>query len=57
MDPKFQGDKTVRFEFEVLDDDTGIRCAIGYMTVVCVDRATFKARPVPEEIRQALSGS
>jgi YbgC/YbaW family acyl-CoA thioester hydrolase len=57
MDPQFKGEKTVRFDFEVLDDETEIRLASGYMTVVCVDRATFKARPIPEEIRQALSGS
>lgn len=57
LDPQFKGDKTVRFEFEVLDDETGTRLASGYMTVVCVDRATFKARPIPEEIRQVLRGS
>ncbi len=57
MDPQFKGEKTVRFEFEILDDETQTRLAHGYMTVVCVDRATFKARPVPEEMRKVLRGS
>jgi acyl-CoA thioesterase FadM len=54
MDPQFKGEKTVRFDFEILDDETTARLASGYMTVVCVDRATFKARPIPEEIRQVF---
>ena len=57
MDPQFKGEKAVRFEFEILDDETSARLASGYMTVVCVDRATFKAKPLPEEMRKALSGS
>ncbi len=57
MEPKFKGEKTVRLELEVLDDETGGQLATGYITIVCVDRATFKARPIPDEIRQVLSGS
>ena len=57
MDPRFKGEKTVRFEFEVFDDETATLLATGYMTVVCVDRSTFKARPLPEEIRHLLTGS
>lgn len=56
MDPKFKGEKTVRFEFEVLDDEGGAQLATAYVTVVCVDRATFKATPIPDEIRRILSG-
>jgi 4-hydroxybenzoyl-CoA thioesterase len=56
MDPQFKGEKTVRFEFEVVDDETETRHATGHMTVVCVDRATFKSTPIPDEIRKALSG-
>ena len=57
MDPQFEGEKTVRFVFEVLDDETGTLLATGYLTVVCVERATFKARPIPEAIRNVLRGS
>ena len=57
MDPQFQGEKTVRFEFEVLDDETGTLLATGFLTVVCVDRETSKAKPIPEEIRNVFGGS
>ena len=57
LDPQLKGDKTVRFEFEMCDEDTGTRLASGYITAVCVDRATFKATPIPEEMRKTLSGS
>jgi YbgC/YbaW family acyl-CoA thioester hydrolase len=57
MDPQFKGEKTIRFEFEILDDETTDRLAAGYMTVVCVDHARFKATPIPAEIRAALSGA
>lgn len=55
LDPQFEGEKTVRFDFEIVDDADRERVASGYMTAVCVDRATFKATPIPEEIRKALS--
>jgi acyl-CoA thioester hydrolase len=55
LDPKFQGEKTVRFEFVILDDETGIEAANGYMTVVSVDRQNFKATPIPAEIRRVLT--
>jgi 4-hydroxybenzoyl-CoA thioesterase len=57
MEPQFKGEKTVRLELEVFDDQTETKIATGYTTVVCVDRATFKARPIPDEIRQVLRGS
>src|SRR5688572_14705304 len=56
LDPQFQGEKTVRFDFEVVDDEAGTSLATGFMTAVCVDRATFKSRSIPEEIRQVLRG-
>jgi acyl-CoA thioester hydrolase len=55
IDPQLKGEKTVRFEFEIFDDETGAQAAIGYMTVVCVDRATFKGTPIPGEILRVLS--
>jgi YbgC/YbaW family acyl-CoA thioester hydrolase len=54
MDPQFKGEKTVRFEFEILEPHTSGRLAAGYMTTVCVDRERFKATAIPEEIRSAL---
>src|SRR5262249_11183798 len=39
FEPQFQGQKTVKFPFEVLDDETTNRLAEGFMTIVCVDRA------------------
>jgi YbgC/YbaW family acyl-CoA thioester hydrolase len=57
IEPHFQGEKTVRFDFEILDDETGSESAHGYMTVVCVDRASFKATRIPDEIRRVLTDS
>ena len=56
LDPQFKGEKTVRFDFEILDDETGMRLASGYMTAVCVCRTTFKATPIPQEITEVLNG-
>ena len=55
--PTFKGDKTVRVEFAILDDVTEAELASGYMTIVCVDRATFKATAIPEPIRRVLRGA
>jgi 4-hydroxybenzoyl-CoA thioesterase len=57
VNPEFKGEKTVRLDFTVVDDETGAELANGYVTVVCVDRAHFKAAPIPDEIRQVLSGT
>lgn len=57
IDPLFKGDKAVRYDFEIVDDETGKRLASGYMTAVCVDRAAFKAAPIPREIVDLLSGA
>src|SRR5215831_18551572 len=37
IDPQFQGQKTMRFEFEIFEEGASARLASGYMTVVCVD--------------------
>ncbi len=57
MDTQFQGEKTVRYNFDVLDDATDELLARGFLTAVCVDREMFKATPIPEEIRNVLRGS
>ena len=55
IDPVFKGEKTVRLDVQVHDDETGDQCAHGYMTIVCVDRKTFKSTPIPDELRAAMS--
>ena len=57
MDAQFQGEKTVRYDFEVLDNATDALLATGFLTAVCVDRKTFKAKPIPEVIRNVLRGT
>ena len=42
----------LRFEF---DDDQGQRVADCDIVLVCVDRKTFKPKPVPKELREALA--
>ena len=55
LSPKLKGEKTVRYEFEILDDATADRLAEGYVTVVCVDAVRFKSTPIPEPIRAILT--
>ncbi len=51
LNPKLKGLKTVRYEFEILDDASSEKLAEGYVTVVCVDADRFKATPIPDPIR------
>jgi acyl-CoA thioester hydrolase len=55
LDPQFKGEKTVRFDFEIVDDESAKRLATGYMTVVCVDRERFKGTGIPDAIRRVLT--
>ena len=52
--PQLKGEKTVRYDFQFLDESTGDKIAEGYVTVVCVDATNFKAAPIPEAIRNAI---
>jgi YbgC/YbaW family acyl-CoA thioester hydrolase len=54
LDPQFEGQKTVRYNFEIVDDVTGAKQAEGYVTVVCVD-TQFKSTPIPDAIRAAIT--
>jgi YbgC/YbaW family acyl-CoA thioester hydrolase len=54
LHPKLQGEKTVRYDFEFLDDDGKEKIAEGYVTVVCVDAAHFKPASIPEPIRTVI---
>jgi YbgC/YbaW family acyl-CoA thioester hydrolase len=51
LNPHLKGLKTVRYEFEILDDVSGEKLAEGYVTVVCVDALRFKATSIPDPIR------
>jgi YbgC/YbaW family acyl-CoA thioester hydrolase len=53
LNPRLKGLKTIRYEFEIVDDAGSESLAEGYITVVCVD-AQFKATPIPPAIRSVL---
>ena len=51
---RFKGEKTVRYDFEIIGEESGQSLADGYVTLVCVDRTRFKARPLPAPLRKAF---
>jgi acyl-CoA thioester hydrolase len=57
LTPQFKGEKTVRYDFEILDDESGGKAAEGYVTVVCVDAESFKATRIPESIRNVIQNA
>jgi len=56
LQPQIQGQKTIRYNFEVVDDQTSEKLAAGYVTAVCVD-ASFKSTPIPDAIRQIVQNA
>ena len=56
LQPQIQGQKTIRYNFEVVDDRTSEKLAAGYVTAVCVD-ASFKSTPIPDAIRQIVQNA
>ena len=52
---RFQGEKTVRMEFEILSVPDRQPLAQGYVTAVCIDRQTSKSRPLPAEMREIFA--
>src|SRR6476646_7571642 len=52
--PQIKGEKTIRYDFEVVDDKAAEKLAEGYITVVCVDAKTFKSVRIPDAIRNIL---
>ncbi len=54
LTPQFKGEKTVRYDFEIVDDESSDKAAEGYITVVCVDAQSFKATRIPDAIRNVL---
>src|SRR5262245_28424330 len=57
LNPQIKGEKTIRFEFEILDDNTRETLAAGYVTAVCVDTAQFKSTRIPAEIRRIIENA
>ena len=55
LKPQMKGEKTIRYDFEIIDDVTAENLAAGYITVVCVDAATFKSTPIPDAIRNIVA--
>ncbi|HEU4386262.1 MAG TPA: thioesterase family protein [Blastocatellia bacterium] len=51
---RFIGEKTVRMEFELLNEKNRERLAEGYIIAVCIDRASYKARPLPPAMREVF---
>lgn len=49
------GQRSLRFEFEVMAEADQRLVATGYIAAVTVDRATFKPHPVPEGLREAVT--
>ncbi len=54
LSPELQGEKTIRYNFEFVDDDSSEMLAAGYVTVVCVDAARFKPAPIPDAMRNII---
>src|SRR6266581_3350779 len=54
LNPEIKGDKTIRYDFEIVDDQSSDPLAAGYITVVCVDAERFKATAIPPAIRSVI---
>lgn len=54
LTPELQGQRAIRYNFEILDDISSEKLAEGYMTIVTVDRTRFKAVHVPGPVRVRL---
>ena len=52
---RFQGEKTVRMEFEILSVKDRSPLAEGYVTAVCIDRESGKSRPLPAAMREVFA--
>ena len=57
LTPQIKGEKTVRYDFEIVDDRSNDKVADGYVTVVCVDAERFKATPIPDAIRNIIQNA
>jgi len=49
------GNKSITFEYEIRDDETGIVCGTGEVVGVCYDFRNHETTPVPPEWRQKIA--
>ena len=54
LKPRIKGEKTIRYDFEIVAVATEEPLAEGYITVVCVDAATFKSSRLPDAVRKIV---
>ena len=54
LKPEIKGEKTIQYSFQIVADATGEDLAKGYITVVCVDDATFKSTRLPDAVRDIV---
>jgi acyl-CoA thioester hydrolase len=52
---RFQGEKTVRMEFEILSVPERSLLAEGYVSAVCIDSQSRKSRPLPPAMREVFA--
>lgn len=52
---RFEGEKTVRMDFEILSVSDRSLLAEGYITAVCIDRQSSKSRPLPPAMREVFA--
>jgi YbgC/YbaW family acyl-CoA thioester hydrolase len=52
---RFQGEKTVRMEFEILSATDRSLLAEGYITAVCIDRQSSRSCPLPPAMREVFA--
>jgi YbgC/YbaW family acyl-CoA thioester hydrolase len=57
LTPQIKGEKTVRYDFEIVDDGSGEKAAEGYVIVVCVDAERFKSAAIPDAIRGVIQNA
>ena len=49
-------EKSIRFRHEMTNDQTGDVAAITIIVGVCIDLASRKARPLPDDMRARIAG-
>jgi len=56
LNPQIKGQKTIRYDFEILDDKSRELLGAGYVAVVCLDMR-FKSAPIPDAIRKIIENA
>lgn len=49
------GNKSITFEYEIRDDDTGVLCGTGEVVGVCFDYNSHQTTPVPQDWREKIA--